>query len=1633
MQKGMRLNDGHITYLALLAKKDGTRRGCLSKKSSDNTKWHSKWFALLQNMLFYFENDSSSRPSGLYLLEGCVCDRAPSPKPSLSAKECLEKQYYFTVTFNHDNQKALELRTEDVKDCDEWVAAITQARNLATEHETLMQKYLHLLQIVETEKTIAALLKDNEKIQSNPEVPPSEDDTEIKKIKKVQSFLRGWICRRKWKTIIQDYIRSPHAESMRKRNQVVFSMLEAEAEYVQQLHILVNNFLRPLRMAASSKKPPITHDDVSSIFLNSETIMFLHQIFYQGLKARIASWPTLVLADLFDILLPMLNIYQEFIPRYILTLHELLAHTPHEHVERNSLDYAKSKLEELSRIMHDEVSETENIRKNLAIERMIVEGCEVLLDTSQTFVRQGSLIQVPMSEKGKITRGRLGSLSLKKEGERQCFLFSKHLIICTRGSGGKLHLTKNGVVSLIDCTLMEEPEGTDDEWERSGQDTEHLDFKVMVEPKDGQPYTVILVASSRQEKSAWTSDISQCIDNIRCNGLMMNAFEENSKVTVPQMIKSDTSLYCDDVDIRFSKMMNSCKVLQIRYASVERLLERLTDLRFLSIDFLNTFLHSYRVFTSADVVLDKLITIYKKPISAIPARSLELFFASSQNNKLLYGEPPTSPRASRKFSSPPPLSITKTSSPNRRRKLSLNIPIITGGKALDLAALSCSSNGYASMHSTMSPFSKTTLDINKLYVSSTMASKIPDEGEPKAEGKTDESVLNKQDLSVREECDEDPSQSDEAEAEMSPPKSPSTPKNVKSKNSEFSLFSFNNGMVVSSCRELDNNRSALSAASAFAIATAGANEGTPTKEKYRRMSLASTGFPTDQRNGDKEFVIRRAATNRVLNVLRHWVSKHSQDFELNTELKMRVIGFLEEVMHDPELLTQERKAAANIIRTLTQEDPGDNQVTLEEITQMAMEDCKTEPFESHSALEIAEQLTLLDHLVFKVIPYEEFFGQGWMKNDKNERTPYIMKTTKHFNDISNRIATEILQWDDVNMRVAVIEKWVAVADICRCLHNYNAVLEITSSLNRSSIFRLKKTWLKVSKQTKTVIDKLQKLVSSEGRFKNLREALKNCDPPCVPYLGMYLTDLAFIEEGTPNYTEDNLVNFSKMRMISHIIREIRQFQQTAYKIDYQPKVAKYLLDGSTVLDEESLETKEVKSGTAAVAKAESCALMFYVATETRGHFGHIEVKLTHWGRSVSKADVVCVRVCVCVGYGRSRGRMALIVVFFINTVFTLVHLTPLILLEEEHQFKQWMSQHNKVYDSEEYHHRLQIFTENKRRVDHHNAGNHSFIMGLNQFSDMTFEEFRKFFLSPVPQNCSATKGSHVTSTGPYPESVDWRMKGNFVTPVKNQGHCGSCWTFSTTGCLESVNAINTGKLIGPLRAASPGQSSGSMSLLTLLALTKALVQVLVARARLLLLIPLQIASAECCNTWHQVRQLYGCRRPSEQQLIDCAKDFNNHGCMGGLPSQAFEYIKYNKGLMTEEDYPYKGYDDTCHFEPALAAAFVLDVVNITSNDEKAMVDAVARLNPVTLGFDVTADFMHYKEGVYTSTQCKNTADKVNHAVLAVGYGTEENGTPYWIVKNSWGTGWGKDGYFLIERGKNMCGLAACSSYPLPLA
>ncbi|XP_037081601.1 uncharacterized protein LOC119102339 [Pollicipes pollicipes] len=232
----------------------------------------------------------------------------------------------------------------------------------------------------------------------------------------------------------------------------------------------------------------------------------------------------------------------------------------------------------------------------------------------------------------KIRRGPLDGFTRKsdrdKELIRQCFLFSNHLILATRTSNGHLHLINGiGRVSLADAILIEDPSENDDDLDSETSSStsslsdnstvgqlrrEHigLDFKLIVERKGDTHLVLHLVAPTAQEKAAWVSDIAQCLDNVQFNNWFRSSVSDTSSVTMPHSIRNDPKLFRDDIDIRFSKTLNSCKVPQVRYATPERLLERLTDLRFLSIDFLNTFLLTYRVFTDGVTVLNALKTVY---------------------------------------------------------------------------------------------------------------------------------------------------------------------------------------------------------------------------------------------------------------------------------------------------------------------------------------------------------------------------------------------------------------------------------------------------------------------------------------------------------------------------------------------------------------------------------------------------------------------------------------------------------------------------------------------------------------------------------------------------------------------------------------------------------------------------------------------------------------------------------------------------------------------------------------------------------------------------------------------------------------------------------------------------------------
>ncbi|XP_064620078.1 ras-specific guanine nucleotide-releasing factor 2-like isoform X2 [Lineus longissimus] len=1555
MQKAIRLNENQLLHLAAKARQENTLNGYLYKKSTDTGKWQLRWFALYQNCLFYYENESTPKPSGVALLEGCYCERLITPS-SVKGKDN-EKQYSFAIYYRPEGLRQYELRTDTETECNAWVDAIKQASysKVLEQKEELEQKHLHLLQILDSERQakwhyvqqteelttevkklkneVRKLKEFKNELKTSNHMLKEEESDEIKKIKKVQSFFRGWLCRRRWKQIVDEYIRSEHAESMRKRNSIVFGMVECEEEYVRQLSTLVSCFLRPFKMAASSKKPPITHDDVNSIFLNSETVVFLHQIFLKALTARMENWPTLVLGDLFDMLLPMLGIYQEYvrnhhfslqvlaeykqkqefntllkryeekpacegrsletfltypmhqIPRYIITLHELLAHTPHDHVERKKLEYAKSKLEELSHIMHDEVSETENIRKNLAIERMIVEGCDILLDVNQTFVRQGSLLQV-LNDRSKSGRGRLGSFGSsfkesKKEQVRQVFLFTYHLLLTTRASNGRLHLCKHyGKVPLADCTLVEDSSSDvfffDDDTssldsqansgsttnllstqsceQRERMDYSGLDFRLIVDTKSGPPVTITLVASTLQEKAAWCSDISQCIENLHYSDLLNSSMSDTSSVTMPQSVsrayycsqlcsknppspdiarlkhslecdcnlkrlRSDPKLFRDDEEIKFSRTLNSCKVPQIRHASTERLLERLTDLRFLSIDFLNTFLLTYRVFTTGRHVLEALRRVVINPeygnldhkrystISVPPAfeHHSEVFHSSSPPSGMTFSQsPPNSkllikpqPEKARRIStgmmkievtgevshldgknshfrryhgpggtkghgsgSVDHGSLPPYEKQHSREKIDSRIdsldelhppktklaPIASCETLSDMVVTDADVVEAVTIAAADQPSSPppiiTTEDADVTESTTTITFSEPEAGEsstdpaPAADlvmDSPDDSPVdlfiepdnggvgpsplttlssapssdtltpgspassspvstpaitpmksaiknpNKVDMKPKKLIDVPPIKipaSLDVTQTLSPVASPKlrrasspvrgTPSPIRSispcRASSPSItvpavikspcgspklkrapspisYSFSSpsiniasvrrgsskpeidsvstfsprgsfavaegspptakaGAVVTSSRaskrslmtqlaQLNARRSSsTAAASAFAIATAGASNppsGHPRGigrfnsagssltifgNQHGRLSVASTG-PCDLKPylQKRQSVISTAATMRVLNVLKHWVSKHSQDFESDFTLKKQVQDLLEEMVCNANLLPAEHKAAASILRTIMKDDVDPKKVDLKALLNSPSSPSK-DSFDSLSALDIAEQLTYLDHQIFKSIRSEELLGQAWMKPDKANKAPHVLLVSKRFNEVSRLVVSEIVGRCGIMDRVACIEKWAAIADICRCMHNYNGVLQICAAFVNSSVYRLKRTWDRLPKQTKQMIEKLQTLVSSDGRFKNMRDALHRCDPPCIPYLGMYLTDLSFIEEGTPNKTEESLVNFSKMRMIAHVIREIQLFQQTPYRIEHHPRVSSYLLDPSRLLEEE---------------------------------------------------------------------------------------------------------------------------------------------------------------------------------------------------------------------------------------------------------------------------------------------------------------------------------------------------------------------------------------------------------------------------------------------------------------------------------
>lgn len=242
-------------------------------------------------------------------------------------------------------------------------------------------------------------------------------------------------------------------------------------------------------------------------------------------------------------------------------------------------------------------------------------------------------------------------------------------------------------------------------------------------------------------------------------------------------------------------------------------------------------------------------------------------------------------------------------------------------------------------------------------------------------------------------------------------------------------------------------------------------------------------------------------------------------------------------------------------------------------------------------------------------------------------------------------------------------------------------------------------------------------------------------------------------------------------------------------------------------------------------------------------------------------------------------------------------------------FTEWKGTHNKVYQNEEEHrYRLGVFHQNALFVAAHDPVAKGFTVALNEFADLTSSEFVSIY-----------NGMNITKTAPrharfhpvkagIPSEVDWRKEGA-VTPVKNQGQCGSCWSFSTTGSVEGAHFLRTKKLVSL----------------------------------------------------------------SEQNLVDCSTAQGNMGCNGGLMDQAFQYIIQNNGIDTEASYPYTATGpNSCKFKRNDVGATISNYHDVPSGSENALQTAVAD-RPVSVAIDAShMSFQLYSGGVYNEPACSSS-------------------------------------------------------------
>ena len=307
---------------------------------------------------------------------------------------------------------------------------------------------------------------------------------------------------------------------------------------------------------------------------------------------------------------------------------------------------------------------------------------------------------------------------------------------------------------------------------------------------------------------------------------------------------------------------------------------------------------------------------------------------------------------------------------------------------------------------------------------------------------------------------------------------------------------------------------------------------------------------------------------RVVNILKSWLDNYWMEAtgEANQQLLQRVYAFAKDTVQ-----STSTPGAAPLMTTIDQRMRGQDASAKKLVLTLSSsapqpiipKNMKKLKFLDIDALEFARQLTMIESKLYGKIKPTECLNKTWQKKLKEgdaDPAENVKALILHSNQLTNWVAQMILTQHDVKRRVVVIKHFVLIADKCRTLNNFSCLTSIISALGSAPIHRLSRTWAQVNARTTQTLESMRKLMGSTKNFMEYREALHKANPPCIPFFGIYLTDLTFIEDGIPSIIKKTqLINFAKRAKTAEVIRDIQQYQNVPYGLQPVPELQEYIV------------------------------------------------------------------------------------------------------------------------------------------------------------------------------------------------------------------------------------------------------------------------------------------------------------------------------------------------------------------------------------------------------------------------------------------------------------------------------------------